>query len=104
MSNETTIHQHDVHTHDDHAHHEHHAHEHHEHKQHFFTKYVFSQDHKIISRQFLITGMFWAIVGGLMSVFFRLQLGFPEQTFKVLHFFLGDWAPEVKWILKCITV
>ncbi len=93
MSNEATIHQHDVHTHDDHAHHEH---AHHEHKQHFLTKYVFSQDHKIISRQFLITGIFWAIVGGLMSVFFRLQLGFPEETFKVLSTFLGDWAPNGK--------
>jgi cytochrome c oxidase subunit 1 len=53
-------------------------------------------DHKIISRQFLITGIFWAIVGGLMSVFFRLQLGFPEQTFKVLSAFLGDWAKNGK--------
>jgi len=93
MSNEATIHQHDVHTHDDHSHHEH---AHHEHKQHFLTKYVFSQDHKIISRQFLITGIFWAIIGGLMSVFFRLQLGFPEETFKVLNTFLGDWAPNGK--------
>ncbi|MCF8293358.1 MAG: cbb3-type cytochrome c oxidase subunit I [Chitinophagaceae bacterium] len=93
MSNEATIHQHDVHTHDDHSHHEH---AHHEHKQHFLTKYVFSQDHKIISRQFLITGIFWAIIGGLMSVFFRLQLGFPEETFKVLSTFLGDWAPNGK--------
>jgi len=96
MSNEAVIHQHDVHTHDDHGHHEHHEHAHHEHKQHFFTKYVFSQDHKIISRQFLVTGIFWAIVGGLMSVFFRLQLGFPEETFKVLSAFLGDWAPNGK--------
>jgi len=96
MSNEATLHQHDVHTHDDHGHHEHHEHAHHDHKQHFFTKYVFSQDHKIISRQFLVTGIFWAIVGGLMSVFFRLQLGFPEETFKVLSTFLGDWAPKGK--------
>jgi cytochrome c oxidase subunit 1 len=98
MSNETTIHHETVHTHHEHGHHDHghHDHAHHEHKQHFFTKYVFSQDHKIISRQFLITGIFWAIVGGLMSVFFRLQLGFPEETFKVLSFFLGDWAPQGK--------
>ncbi|MEN9339762.1 MAG: hypothetical protein RIQ62_1074 [Bacteroidota bacterium] len=98
MSNETTIHHETVHTHHEHGHHDHghHDHAHHEDKQHFFTKYVFSQDHKIISRQFLITGIFWAIVGGLMSVFFRLQLGFPEETFKVLSFFLGDWAPKGK--------
>ncbi len=41
----------------------------------FITKYVFSQDHKMICKQFLITGMIWAIMGGLMSVLFRLQLG-----------------------------
>ncbi len=96
MSNEAILHSHTEHTKEDHGHHDHHDHAHHEHKQHFFTKYVFSQDHKIISRQFLITGIFWAIVGGLMSVFFRLQLGFPEQTFKVLSTFLGDWAPNGK--------
>jgi cytochrome c oxidase subunit 1 len=95
MSNETILQQ-DVHL-ADHAHDLHHDahgdHGHHEHpKQHFFTKYIFSQDHKIISRQFLITGMFWAIIGGLFSVIFRLQLGFPEQTFPFLESFLGGWA------------
>ncbi len=94
MSNEATLHQHDVHSHhSDHGHDDHGHHDHHEHKQHFFSKYVFSMDHKIISRQFLVTGIFWAIVGGLMSVFFRLQLGYPGESFKILSFFLGDWAP-----------
>ena len=85
MSNEATLHQHEVHTHhSDHGHDDHGHHDHHEHKQHFFSKYVFSMDHKIISRQFLVTGIFWAIVGGLMSVLFRLQLGYPGESFKVL--------------------
>jgi cytochrome c oxidase subunit I len=76
-----------------HDHGDHHAHDHdHDHKQHFFTKYIFSQDHKIISRQFLITGMVWAIIGGLFSVFFRLQLGFPNEKFAILETFLGHWA------------
>ena len=65
-----------AHTH--HAHADHHAHEHHE--QHFITKYIFSQDHKIIGKQFLITGIMWAVVGALFSVLFRLQLGFPDQS------------------------
>lgn len=94
MSNEATLHAHDEHAHDHGHDHGHHEHEHHE--PHFFSKYIFSMDHKIISRQFLFTGIFWAIVGGLMSVFFRLQLGFPEQTFKVLSAFLGDWAKNGK--------
>lgn len=65
----------------------------HEHKEpHFVFKYIFSQDHKMISKQFLITGIIWAVIGGLFSVFFRLQLGFPDDTFPVMERFLGDWA------------
>ena len=72
-----------------------HVHEHHEHNHHketFITKYVFSQDHKMISKQFLITGMIWAVIGGLFSVLFRLQLGYPDQSFPWLEDILGRWA------------
>ncbi len=67
-------------------------HEHHHHQESFITKYVFSQDHKMIAKQFLITGIIWAIIGGLFSVVFRLQLGYPDQTFPWLEDFLGHWA------------
>ncbi len=67
-----------------------HHHEHHE--QHFIWKYIFSMDHKIIAKQFLITGILWAIIGALFSVFFRLQLGFPNETFPIMETFLGKWA------------
>jgi len=69
-------------------HDEHHGH----HKETFITKYVFSQDHKMIAKQFLITGMVWAVLGGLMSVLFRLQLGYPNETFPWLEDILGRWA------------
>jgi cytochrome c oxidase subunit 1 len=72
------------------GHSEHHGHEHHE--QHFFRKYIFSTDHKVIGKQFLVTGIIWAIIGALFSVFFRLQLGFPNETFPILEKFLGEWA------------
>ena len=62
------------------------------HRQTFITKYIFSQDHKMISKQFLITGMTWAIIGGLFSVLFRLQLGYPERSFPILETFFGKWA------------
>jgi cytochrome c oxidase subunit 1 len=58
-------------------HHDDHAHEH-EHHGNFWTNYVFSEDHKVIAKQFLITGMAWALIGGVLSVLFRLQLGFPD--------------------------
>jgi cytochrome c oxidase subunit I len=73
MSNAASIHHEDVHT----AHSTHDAHHEHHHHETFITKYVFSQDHKMIAKQFLITGMIWAIIGGLFSVLFRLQLGYP---------------------------
>ncbi|WP_300600530.1 cbb3-type cytochrome c oxidase subunit I [Niabella sp.] len=62
------------------------------HKETFITKYIFSQDHKMISKQFLITGIIWAIIGGAFSVLFRLQLGFPNQSFPVLETLFGHWA------------
>ncbi|MBN8878993.1 MAG: cbb3-type cytochrome c oxidase subunit I [Sphingobacteriales bacterium] len=49
-------------------------------------------DHKTIAKQFLITGIIWAIIGGLFSVLFRLQLGFPGQSFPILETFFGHWA------------
>lgn len=87
MSNEILVHDYTAGTHV--AGHD--VHEHHHHET-FITKYVFSQDHKMIARQFLITGIIWAIIGGLFSVLFRLQLGYPEATFPWLEDFLGHWA------------
>ncbi len=71
-----------------------HFHEHHhgdKYQSSFINHYVFSMDHKIIARQFLITGIIWAIIGAAMSVVFRLQLGFPEDSLAWLKPFLGKW-------------
>lgn len=64
----------------------------HHHKESFVSKYIFSMDHKTIGKQFLITGIVWAIIGGLFSVLFRLQLGYPDQTFPILETVFGNWA------------
>jgi cytochrome c oxidase subunit 1 len=69
-------------------HDEHHVH----HKETFISKYIFSMDHKTIAKQFLITGIIWAVIGGLFSVLFRLQLGYPDQSFPILETFFGRWA------------
>lgn len=71
-----------------------HFHEHHhddKFQSNFITKYIFSQDHKMIAKQFLITGMIWAVIGAAMSVIFRLQLGFPEESLAWLKPLLGKW-------------
>jgi cytochrome c oxidase subunit 1 len=71
-----------------------HFHEHHhgdKYQSNFITHYIFSQDHKIIARQFLITGIIWALIGAAMSIIFRLQLGFPEESLAWLKPMLGKW-------------
>ena len=71
-----------------------HFHEHHhgdKFQMNFLTTYIFSQDHKVIARQFLITGIFWAFIGALMSLVFRIQLGFPDADLIWLKPFLGKW-------------
>ncbi len=46
----------------------------------------------MIAKQFLITGIIWAIIGAFFSVLFRLQLGYPDATFPWLESILGHWA------------
>ena len=73
---------------DDHFHDHHHGDKY---QSGFLGHYVFSMDHKIIARQFLITGIIWAIIGAAMSIVFRLQLGFPEESMAWLKPVLGKW-------------
>ena len=61
----------------------------HHHKETFVTKYIFSQDHKMIAKQYLITGIFMGVIGVFMSMLFRLQLSHPEQSFSIIEAFLG---------------
>ena len=63
------------------------------HQESFVTKYIFSQDHKMISKQFLMTAVFMGVLAVLLSGLFRLQLGWPGESFTILETFLGKWAP-----------
>ncbi|MEO0581954.1 MAG: cbb3-type cytochrome c oxidase subunit I [Bacteroidota bacterium] len=76
--------------------HDHAEHHHDHHHGNFWTNYVFSTDHKVIAKQFLITGIIMAIIGIGMSTLFRLQLAFPDQSFPILETLLGKWAPDGK--------
>ncbi|WP_010228108.1 cytochrome c oxidase subunit I [Gillisia marina] len=76
-----------AHAHDDHGHDHHH-------EQTFITKYIFSTDHKMIAKQYLITGLLMGIVGIAMSVLFRMQLAWPEESFWIFEALLGKWAPD----------
>ena len=80
-------------THDTHGHHD--SHDHHDHHEEtFISKYVFSQDHKMIGKQFLITAVFMGLVAMLLSLLFRIQLAWPGESSDFLSLFLGEtWAP-----------
>ena len=73
-------------------------HDDHHHVETFVSKYIFSMDHKMIAKQFLITGIIWAFIGGLFSVIFRVQLAWPDQAFPLLETIFGNWF--VDGILK----
>jgi cytochrome c oxidase subunit 1 len=57
----------------------------------FVFTYLFSLDHKIIAKQYLFTGIFWALTGALLSLILRIQLGFPNANLEWLKPVLGDW-------------
>ena len=94
----------DMHAHSDlHAHslehdaHVHHGHDDHDHEHHetFISKYVFSMDHKTISRQFLVTAVIMAVMAMTMSVIFRLQLAWPGEKFAFINAIMGDkWGAD----------
>ncbi|NNC85019.1 MAG: cytochrome c oxidase subunit I [Bacteroidia bacterium] len=72
-----------------------HAHDHHhEHHETFWNKWVFTTDHKMISKQFLVTAVFMAFIAMGMSLVFRLQLAYPEQPFPILETLLGKWGTD----------
>jgi len=82
MSEHVDNHDHD----DDHGHH---------HKETFVTKYIFSQDHKMIAKQYLWTGVIvMGIIGIMMSLMIRMQIAWPEEPNIIFDAFLGKWAPD----------
>jgi cytochrome c oxidase subunit 1 len=88
----------DEHQHSDHGHH----------KETFISKYIFSMDHKMISKQFLVTGIIMGVIGMLMSLIFRLQLAYPETSFPIFETILGEWGKGGKidpnFYLALITI
>lgn len=48
-----------------------------EHPMGFVQRYIFSQDHKIIGIQYLLTSLVMALVGGVLAMLIRMQLGWP---------------------------
>src|SRR2546421_11000501 len=63
----------------------------------FMKKYFFSIDHKVIGLQFLFVGLAFFIVGGLLAMLVRWQLGFQGHAVPILGAYMksrGAWSSD----------
>ena len=71
-----------------------HAHGHEHHELGFLKKYLFATDHKVIGIQFLIVGLIFFVIGGLLAMVIRWQLGWPQAPIPILGEYMqrtGVW-------------
>jgi cytochrome c oxidase subunit 1 len=65
-------------------------------------------DHKMIAKQFLITGIIMGTLGMAMSLLFRLQLAYPDMKMPFLENLIGQWGKDGKldpnFYLALITI
>ena len=59
----------------------------------FFKRYIFSTDHKIIGIEFMFVAMAFFVLGGLLALLVRWQLGFPGHAVPVL----GSYMESRGW-------
>src|SRR4051812_31172451 len=50
----------------------------------FIWKWVFSIDHKVIAKQFLITGLLFLLTGGTLAMMIRWQWAYPSTEVPLL--------------------
>jgi len=65
-----------------------HAHAH-DHEQSFVTKWIFSQDHKVIGIQYTVTALLFLLFGFSLMALMRWQLAFPGVPIPVIGGMLG---------------
>ena len=54
------------------------------HKESFWTKYIFSQDHKVIGIQYGITSLFFLLFGFSLMLVMRWQLAYPDTEIPLI--------------------
>ena len=60
----------------------------------FFYKYLWSMDHKMIGKQFLVSSLLWAVLGGMLALGVRWQLAWPGDEIPLLHGLFGWDNPD----------
>ncbi|WP_121246344.1 cbb3-type cytochrome c oxidase subunit I [Mucilaginibacter phyllosphaerae] len=65
-------------------------------------------DHKMIAKQFLITGIAMAFIAMILSILFRIQLAYPDKAFPLMETLLGRFAPggrlDSNFYLALVTI
>jgi cytochrome c oxidase subunit 1 len=69
----------------------------HAHAPSFWTRYIFSTDHKMIGKQFLLSGLLFMVVGGLLAMAIRWQLAWPFDATHPLPF-LGKPLQDAQYM------
>ena len=52
---------------------------------------IFSTDHKVIAKQYLALGLFWAVAGGFLAYLMRWQLAYPDTEVPGWGFIAPDF-------------
>ncbi len=71
------------------------AHEHAHEELGFLKTYLFSTDHKTIGIQFLMVGLMFFVIGGLLAMLVRWELGWPNLPVPILGAYMekiGAWS------------
>src|SRR3989441_1412667 len=82
---------------------------HEDHKLSWIRRYIFSQDHKIIGIQYLMTSLFMALIGGTLAMLIRMQQGWPGTQWGVAKFlfpggFTADGVLKPDFYLAVVTM
>src|SRR5919198_6417869 len=68
------------------------------HREGFIRHYIFSLDHKMIGRQFLFGGLFMLVIGGLLAMMVRWQLGFPGTPLPLTGLIPDEFWDNQNWL------
>ncbi len=55
---------------------------------------IFSQDHKVIGKQYMITAFVMAAIGGILSILMRMQLAWPGESWPLLGRIFPEGMPD----------
>ncbi|MDT8325294.1 MAG: cbb3-type cytochrome c oxidase subunit I [Bacteroidota bacterium] len=82
----------------------------HGHSESFIRHYIFSTDHKMIAKQFMVTAIIFLFIGGAFALFIRWQLAYPGEPIPVIGKLLpSTWVNEAgavtaEWYAQLLTM